>query len=140
MCVRTPRSLLCNSAPSLVLQFPILTSRSKTRMNSSLKMDDSTWSAYLDVKTGSTIREAAAKHGVTFDTLRRRMISIIPRPVGRPAAFSPYDEFILASLLRGFNMFQTPLTSEKCLECFRTLAKKRGMFKIICQPKFFNHL
>ena len=72
------------------------------------------------------MREAAAKHGVSNSTLLRRTKSIIARPVGRPADFSEYDEFVLATLLRGFNCFHTPLTPEVFHETCAVLKRKRG--------------
>ena len=89
---------------------------------------DVMWSAFWDVKHGMSISLAALKHGVNRGSLWKRCHTkdVVPRPVGRPHAFSDYDEFILATLLRGFQMFMVPLTATKILENCNTLANKRG--------------
>ena len=68
------------------------------------------WRAYLDVKSGMTIRESASKNDVSDATLARRMRSV----VGRPAAFSEYDQFVLA-----FHTLQASENAEHALLCTR---------------------
>ena len=84
------------------------------------------WEAYWEIQQGMSVQSAAKKHGVPPMSLWRRTKSLIPRPVGRPSIFSEYDENLLATLVRGFELFNLPIRELKFRQHCRELAMKRG--------------
>ena len=65
-------------------------------------------SAYWDViRDGLSYKEAAERHGVNPGQLWRICkTSVISRPVGRPAAFDEFEEFVMASYIRNMQLLE----------------------------------
>ena len=74
--------------------------------------------AYWDVvREGLSFKEAADRHGVNRGTLHIICkTSIISRPVGKPATFDEFEEFIMASYIRSMQVMERPLIPQQILD------------------------
>ena len=108
--------LLCMSGAQILAlragissDFPVLACiREASDMEERLKL------AYMDVKLGLHIKEAALKHNVACNTLQNRTQNPLPNSPGHPTLFMPHEENLFATLALGYEMFGVPLHRIHC--------------------------
>ena len=87
---------------------------------------DPIWAAFWDVEKGMPVKQAARIHGVNYSTLWKLRKNPVPRKIGGQTAFTSYDEFMLASLVRCHQVCTQPLSLDRTKDIFKKHADFRG--------------